>query len=163
VNLETDSKPAARAKVKRLLAQNAAGAAAAEVKEQAKRAESFADTCKRCNEGRLADGVKTAKDELARLNAYAIPTLGELEITAITTGHVNETLDAAKAAGLARGTVVHLKQDMANVLARAKREGVIKVNPCVDAELPKFKKTVKKVRAVLADDELPGTSPGAPD
>jgi site-specific recombinase XerC len=156
VNLGTASKPAARVKVKRIIAENAAGKAGttAEVADQAKRSESFGDACKRCNEARKTDGVRSVKDELQRLTAYAIPDLGPLEVDKIDTGLVNTVLDGCKEKGKSRQTVQHLKQYIANVFAMLKREGVIKVNPCVDAELPKFKKTTRKVRSTLTDDEL---------
>lgn len=155
-NLETTSRPAARIKARRIIAADAAGAipSKAEASEQAKRAETFCEACKRCHETRKADGVSSAKDELARLTKYALSNLGELEVTLITAGHINETLDAAKAKKLARGSVMHLKQDIANVFAMLKREGAIAANPCVDVELPKFPKSVKKVRSVLTDEEL---------
>jgi integrase len=153
-NLETESKPAARRKMARLVAEHAGGGVSvAAVAEQAKRGETFGEACKRCHDARTADGVKSAKDELARLKRFAADIF-EVEATAVTTGQVNTVLDATKAAGKSKQTVQHVKQDLANVFAMLKREGAISVNPMGEAELPKFAKKVRKVRSVLTDDEL---------
>ena len=109
---------------------------------------------KRCHEARTTDGVRSVKDEWQRLKAYAIPDLGRLETDKIDTGAINATLDACKKKGKSKGTVQHLKQDIANVFAMLKREGAIKANPAIDAELPKFSKQRKKIREVLTDEEL---------
>jgi integrase len=156
VNLHTASKPAARVKMKQAIAENAAGRALTsdDLAEHTKRGETFSAAAERCRDARTGDGIKSSKDEYARLKAYAFDTLGELAVNKIETGHVNQALDACKNAGKSKQTCQHLKQDIANVFAMLKREGAIKVNPAVDAELPKFKKTQKKTRAVLNDAEL---------
>jgi integrase len=153
-NLQTESKPAARRKMERLIAEHAAGSTSAtEMAEQAKRGETFAEAANRCHDARKADGVRSAADELARLKRYAAD-LSAFEVKKIKTGMVNTVLDTTKAAGKSRQTVQHLKQDIANVFAMLKREGVVTMNPVTEAELPKFAKTVKKVRTTLTDDEL---------
>ena len=152
-NLKTESKPAARRKMARMVAEFAAGAPVPVLAETAAREETFGEAAKRCNDGRVADGMKSAKDELARLKRYAAD-LFDADVTKITTGLVNAILDGTKAAGQSRQSVQHLKQDISNVFAMLKREGVVASNPCVEAELPKFKKEVRKVRAVLTDEEL---------
>jgi hypothetical protein len=153
-DLGTADKPAARRKLARLLKEHAANPTApiAELAETAKRAESFADACERFHSARTADGVRSAKDEIARLRSYAVPDLGSLEVTAIGTGQINAALDGAKAAGKSRQTVQHLRQDLANVFAALKREGTITTNPVDDSVLPKFP-TDRKARAVLTDDD----------
>jgi integrase len=153
-NLQTESKPAARRKMERLVVEHSGPVASpSAVAEQAKRGETFGEAEVRCHAARALDGVRSAKDEHARILRYATDLL-ELEATTITTGLVNATLDAVKATGKSRQTVQHVKQDLANVFAMLKREGSIPSNPCAEAELPKFKKTTRKVRAVLTDDEL---------
>ncbi len=152
-NLHTESKPAARRKMARMIAEFAAGATMPALAESAKRGETFGEATKRCNDARVADGVSSAKDELARLKRYA-KDIWNTEVTAVTTGIVNTVLDSTKAAGKSKQTVQHVKQDLANVFAMLKREGVLTSNPCVEAELPKFPKKVRKVRSVLTDEEL---------
>ena len=155
-DLGTDSKPAARRKLARLLKEQQSGNALTveTIAEQAKRGESFADACERVYLSRVCDGVRTAKEEIGRLRRFAVPDLGEIEATKVAKGQINTTLDAAKAAGRGRQTVQHLRQDLSNVFAVLKREGAIAANPVEEAELPKFPDKVKKVRSVLADNEL---------
>jgi integrase len=152
-NLHTESKPAARRKMARMIVEFATGATMPAIAESAKRAETFGEAAKRCNDARVADGVSSAKDEHSQLKRYAAD-LADVDVTQLTTEHVNAALDGAKAAGLGRLSVQHLKQNISNVFAMLKREGAVSVNPCVDAELPKFKKEVRKVRTVLTDQEL---------
>ncbi|MBE7480266.1 MAG: tyrosine-type recombinase/integrase [Polyangiaceae bacterium] len=150
--LETFSKPAARRKLARLV--GLANAGTDTTADDAKRADTFAEAVERVNKARKADGVKGAKDELARLRAYANPALGHLDTTTITAQHIHEALDFAKGEGRSRQTVAHLLQDIRNVFAALKREGTIEQNPADDAELPKFASEVRKERAVLTDAEL---------
>jgi site-specific recombinase XerC len=153
-NLETESKPAARIKMARLVAEHRSETTKLEtVAEQAKRGETFGEACKRSHKAREADGVSSAKDELARLKRFAGDIL-DVEVTAVTTGHVNTVLDSTKGAGKSKQTVQHVKQDLANVFAMLKREGAIAASPVTEAELPKFAKKVRKVRSVLTDAEL---------
>jgi hypothetical protein len=150
--LETDSKAVARVKMRQLIERIERGEMPDA--ETAGRAESFADACARVHELRKKDGVKSATDEDSRLKRYAVPELGAMLVTAVRTLDVNGVLDACKAKGRDRQTVVHLKQDLGNVFSVLKREGAIKVNPVNEAEVPKYGKTVKKTRAVLTDEEL---------
>jgi hypothetical protein len=155
-NLKTRSKPAARRKMARLVAQNASGGVmgAESLAAEAQRAESLAEACERVHAARLADGEKSAKDEIARLRRYAIPDLGLLDVARIDAGHINAALDEAKNKGKGRETVQHLRQDLANVFSVLKRERVLDRNPADESELPNFSQEVRKVRAVLTDDEL---------
>jgi integrase len=91
---------------------------------------------------------------MARMRAFAFPTLGSIDVTKIETPLVNEVLDECKRLGKSRQTTAHLKMDLSNVFAALKREGAIKVNPVDEAELPKFPDELVKERAVLTDEEL---------
>ncbi len=144
----SESKSAARKKLARYVAE-AVGTA-----EQIGKGEAFERAAERVHEQRVRDGVASAKDEIARLRAYAFPEIGPLDVRRITSLQVTDALDAAKEAGRARQSVQHLKQDIANVFAALKREGEVTANPASDAELPAYPQEVRKERAVLTDEEL---------
>ncbi|HEY3236473.1 MAG TPA: hypothetical protein VGJ84_17270, partial [Polyangiaceae bacterium] len=92
-NLNTDSKPVARRKMARLIKELANGGTPLELTEQAKRAEYFGEACERVHQQRVTDGVKVAKDEIARLRAYAMPDFGQIEVTKIASKHINAIYD----------------------------------------------------------------------
>ncbi len=143
--LGTDSRAAAKVKLARLLASDDPNAL--DLSEP----ETFEVATGRFFEARTS---ASSKDERARLKRYAFPELGARLVTKVNARHINAALDACKAAGKSRSTVQQLKQDIANVFTMLKREGVVERNPADDAEIPRYKATQKKERAVLTDDEL---------
>lgn len=150
--LSTHSRPLARRRMARVIADLEAGKVLGE--NDAARSETFVEVAARVNAQRAQDGVKSAKNEMARMRAYAFSTLGSVDVTKIEASMINEALDECKRLGKSRQTTAHLKMDLVNVFAALKREGAIKVNPVKEAALPKFPDTVVKERAVLTDDEL---------
>lgn len=147
VPLGTDVRAVAAAKLARLIA----GDAPPEVAAQAER---FRDAAERVHERRRAGGVRSAADEVARLRAYAYPTLGDLPVTAVRHTDINQALDACQAAGRSRQTVAHLKQAIRGVFEALLREGSVTDNPTAKAKLPTFRETVRKERSVITDAEL---------
>jgi len=148
VPLGTMNKVAAQRKLERLLADEAAPLA------DAQRAETFREAAERVHIQRVADGVSTAKDELARLRSYAFPVFENVPANMVETSHVNAALDFAKAQGKAKQTVAHVRQAIRIVFEALKREGAVKANPCDDAAMPRFAKVATKETAVLEDSEL---------
>jgi integrase len=148
VPLDTANRAVAARKLERLLADESAPLA------EAQRGETFREASERVNVQRVADGVTTAKDELARLRTYAFPVFENVLATAVETSHVNAALDYAKAQGKAKQTVAHVRQAIRIVFESLKREGAVKLNPCDDAAMPRFPKVATKETAVLEDSEL---------
>ncbi len=148
VNLGTDNRAVAVRKLAKLVAGELA------VPEVAHAVETVREACERVHEARKADGVVDAVNEIARLRRFVYPEIERMPVTRVETRHVNAVLDAAKAAGKSQGTCQHLKQDIANVFAVLRREGVLKSSPVDDAELPSFPKVPHKERSVLTDHEL---------
>ncbi|MCP4674137.1 MAG: tyrosine-type recombinase/integrase [Deltaproteobacteria bacterium] len=107
----------------------------------------------RINAERLADGVKAARDEISRLKRYVLTQIGKMEVTKVTVEDLNATLDFAKSQGLSRQTVKHIRQDLRTIFKTIRREGVIKSSPADYCEMPRFRKTEKRERAVLSDVE----------
>lgn len=146
--LETTNKAAAQRKLARLLASDAPAPT------EALPPETFAQAAERVNAQRLRDGVRSARDELARLRSYAFAALGPMPVTAVQTAGVNDALDLCKSQGKSRQTVVHLRQALRVVFDALQREGEIAINPVDNAAMPRFSAVVRKERAVLTDDEL---------
>jgi integrase len=155
--LGTQSKPAAKAKLARMLA----------VEDGAdldpKRAETFREAAQRVYDARIAEyyalrpGVPAAKgprDELAQLKAYAFDVIGDLPAASVKPSNVNDVLDHAKAKGRSKASVQHLRQRVSNVFAALMREGALTSNPVTAASMPRFDAAVERERAVLTDAEL---------
>ena len=146
--LGTTNKLAAQRKLERLLASESP------TPSEPIPTESFEQAAERVHQRRVADGVRCADDELARLRLYAFPVFGNAPAGSVTTAHVNEALDYAKAQGKAKQTVAHVRQAVRIVFDALRREGEIAANPVDDAAMPRFRAEVRKERAVLTDEEL---------
>jgi site-specific recombinase XerD len=147
--LGTKNKAVARRKLDRLLAAESATSG------EAKRVESFTEVAERFYAKRIADrpSARGPKQDLASLRRYALPLIGHMDALAIQPYDVNAVLDAVQRAGKSQQTVIHVKQQIANVFVQMRREGSRRDNPAADATLPTFNE-VKKERAVLTDTEL---------
>jgi hypothetical protein len=98
-SLGTDSKAVARKKLARLLIESdpmAFDAAAPET---------FEDAALRVYAERQSVRLK---DEISRVERFALPVLGPLRANAVAPRHINEVLGACKAAGKSRQTCQHL-------------------------------------------------------
>ena len=145
-----------RAVAKRKLAKLVAAAQRGEVAD-ATAAETFEEAAERVYQARVeagADDPRGPRAELASLRHHAFETIGPIAVDAITPKDINSVLDAGKDAGLARQSVQHLRQRMANVFEALRREGAVTTNPVREASMPKFGKQVRRERAVLTDHEL---------
>jgi integrase len=156
--LGTQSRPAAKAKLNRMLAAEGG----ADVLDP-KRAETFREAAQRVYDARIAEyyarrpdvpASKGPRDELAQLDRYAFELIGDLAAGAVKPTDVNAVLDHAKAQGRARASVQHLRQRVSNVFAALVREGSIISNPVTGSSMPRFDEAVVRERAVLTDHEL---------
>ena len=160
-NLETTSKPAARIKLRRLLAEPPAGAARA---DEAARDETVAEAVARIVERQGREGLKTSKERLARLAKYALPELGQLSVKVTRPAHIREVLDAAGKT-LSKQTVQHLKNDLSGVFGDLWRDEVIAENPVARVQLPKGLRSDWRPRIILTDAEFAefASSPVVPE
>jgi site-specific recombinase XerC len=150
--LGTENKIVAKRKMALLIEKLDAGEQVAP--KDTARVETVREAGERINNERTAQGLRNAKDEKARLRTYVLDAIGHMDVTTVKPMHINQVLDSCKAAGKSRETVAHLKNDLSTIFGALRREGTIDTNPVLDAEMPKFPKTVKKQRAVLTDEEL---------
>jgi hypothetical protein len=144
--LGTDNERLAKTRAKRLL--ESAGTF------QADAPETFKDAAERVASDRRAAGIKSAKDELARLRLHAFARLGTRAVKEIRPRHVNEVLDAIRDSGKSKQLAQHVKQAISNVFAALRREGTIEINPAEEAELPAYGRKLRRTRAVLTDAEF---------
>ena len=167
----------ARIKKQRFMSElNAGKIAPADAAREAGRVEYLLEACERVQALRRAAGIVSAGDALGRLRLYAYPECpvraegdgtndvdsegcveaGRVEVTHIETSHINAILDYCYRRGKSRQTILHLKQDLANVFAALVREGVIAAdkNPVDRSSLPTMAAELVKERAVLTDVEF---------
>ncbi len=147
VELGTHSRPAARAKLRRLLAGETAP-------EDAKKTETVAEAARRIVGQQGEDGMKTSKERLARLERYALPHVGNMTVDAVRPRHIRMVLEAAAEAGLSKQSVTHLRNDLGGVFGELWREETIGENPVKRVKLPSGLKKDKRPRVTPTDDEF---------
>jgi len=145
VPLGTDNKAVAQAKLNRLIAGTS-------VPESIKtEVETFKQAARRI----VAEQThKTVKDRMSRLETYAYPKIGNRPVDGLRTADFRDVLDGAVEAGLARGTILHLRQDMASVLDTLLEYDVITENVVKRVRIPKNAKVDERPRVILTDDEF---------
>jgi integrase len=151
VRLETDSKPVARRKLARLLAEQ--GQASIEtLKAEAARPETYAEVAKRVAEKREKLG-RDVYNERIREKLWVLPEIGHLPIKDIRVHHIAGIYEAAETAGKARGLLAHLRALLRSRFAIALEEELIASNPMERVKIPSMVED-KRERIVLTDDEL---------
>jgi len=150
--LGTTSKAIANAKNKQLLEQLKRG----EIPdaEETRDLETCSVAFERIVEAMRADGLKSWKDKRQRLRDYAEPALGKMRIDAVKTLHIREVLDACKASGKSKQTVVHLRNDLSSVFDAMRRDELIEKNPVSLVKVPKFVTEDERPRQILTDEEF---------
>ncbi len=148
--LGTTSKPVARRKLGRLLAE------ANPSREEVERAETFSEAMDRVLDAQERQGMATVKERRSRLERYAVTVLGPVPVTDIKAQDVREVLEGARDEGLSRQTILNLLHDVSSVLGDLWRAELLPENV---ARRVRIKDVVphreeKKERAVLTDAEL---------
>jgi integrase len=154
-NLESDNKAVARRKLARLMAEQVAtaGPSVAELAVQARRKETVADLAAAYGERRKAEGVKTWKDEDRWLRLDVLPAIGSMPVDAVKPAHVREVLEASRAKGRGKQSLIHVRGVMHRLFQTPWRDELIPENPVARVEVPKVRE-VKRARAILADSEF---------
>ncbi len=149
VALGTDNKAVARRKLARLL--KAEGPAAAEAAAQI---ESFELAARAIVQAQAEDGLKSWKDRVRRLTAWAFPAFGQIAVNAVRPPHVQDALDACCKAGKSRRTVMHLLVDISTVLDELWRQELIPENVARKVRVPKNARVDRRERVILTDVEF---------
>jgi len=146
--LGTDNKAVARRKLARLLESENASA------EEAARPETFEEAARRIVANQGAEGHRTWKDRLARLQRLAFPEFGQLPVNEVRPPHIRQALDLGLSKGLSRRTLALVKIDVSTVLGELWRDEVIAANPAAQVVVPKGAPCDDRERVVLTDEEF---------
>ncbi|MEI9940268.1 MAG: site-specific integrase [Pseudomonadota bacterium] len=149
INFQTTSKLAAAAKLRAELAKDAPEF------EALGEPETFAQAAKRIVELQGEEGMRTWHERWRRIEQYALPELGGLDVRKITTAQCREVLaEAGKT--LSKQSVSHLRTDMSTVFQQLWSDDVIPGNPLEKGKLklPKNLKVDGRPRLILSDDEF---------
>ena len=161
--LGTKNRPAAEAKLRRLLEAETAPSAA-----EAMRVETFAEAAERIVN---ASSVKTKAERLSRLRRYAFGDIGhrplretrkaddgrEETADSIRPADIRGVLEAAATSGLSLQTVEHLRNDLGSVFGRLFRDEEIRENPMARvalADLEVKPKQDKRPRVQPTDEQF---------
>jgi len=150
--LGTTSKAIANAKNKQLVEQLKRGDIP-DV-EETRDLETCSAAFERIVEAMKVDGLKSWKDKRQRLRDYAEPAIGKMRIDTVKTLHIREVLDACKASGKSKQTVVHLRNDLSSVFDSMRRDELIEKNPVSLVKVPKFVTEDERPRQILTDEEF---------
>lgn len=149
IPLHTNDRDLAKVRLAELIATGGAAAPRRGV-------ETFRESCERIVAIADRNGMVTAGERLSRLRRHAWPTLGALPVTEIRSGQISSVLEtAARAGGLSRQSVIHLRNDIAKVFAELVRDGILEFNPGKSERVrtPVVARDRRK-RAVLDDAEF---------
>jgi integrase len=155
--LGTDNKAVARRKLARLLESEGDTSP-----EEAARPETFEEAARRIVANQGAEGHRTWKDRLARLQRLAFPEFGQLPVNEVRPPHIRQALDLGLSKGLSRRTLALVKIDVSTVLGELWRDEVIAVNPAAQVVVPKGAPCDDRERVVLTDEEF-GAFMACPD
>jgi integrase len=146
-DLETHDRAAAKAKLRRLLRENAP----APTTEEAKRVDTFKEAAERI----VGDSViRSKKTRIERLRLHVYPAIGGKAVTKIVAGDIRAILKDLADAGASKQSCIHVRNDVSAVLGELWRLDELPENVCQKVQIPKHAKVDKRERAVLTDEEL---------
>lgn len=94
----------------------------------------------------------TLQSYRASIKNHIVPAIGAMEVQAVKGTHIQRLYNSMTRAGLSGKTVKNTSAITHKAFSVALKQGIIAVNPCDAAELPKAER--KEIRP-LADDEIP--------
>jgi len=163
--LGTDSKPVAKRKLARIVAELERGAAPA--LEQTKAEETVAAFAESWLRSREARGVRFASSERFYIERIWNPAIGGKALSAVTAADVRAVLDDLATGKIAkpparkdgepgsysRQSIAHMRATLFRLFQRAWKDELISENRIARVEVPEIEET-KKPRAVLTDTEI---------
>ncbi len=151
VDLHTTSRSLAERKLAALLSS---GEMSDELRQTARRRETFGEAARRLVEAQGAEGMKTWTERLYRLNEFAIPFIGKLDPAEIKPSHIQEVYRNMVRRELSRRTIMHMKADLSRIFADAIREELCSDNPVGKTSVPSNAIVDNRERIVLTDEEF---------
>lgn len=146
-DLKTHDRAAAKAKLRRLLRENAPTVTAAEAKRH--------DTFKEAAERIVGDStIRSKKSREERLKLHVYSAIGGKTIDTIVAGDIRAILKQMADDGSSKQTCVHVRNDVSAVLGELWRLDELPENVCQKVQIPPSAKVDTRERAVLSDDEL---------
>jgi len=155
VDLHTTSRSLAEAKLAKLLsgALNVAELLG-DLKEIARRRETFGDAAKRLITAQGDEGMKTWTERLYRVEEFAGPVIGKLDPNEIKTSHIQEVFRGMVRRELSQRTIKHMKADLSRVFGDLIREELCSNNPVTNSVIPANAAIDTRERIVLTDEEF---------
>ena len=150
-DLGTDSKPAARRKLSRLLQEQPAGAAVGEIAVAAGRCETVSEAADRILVQR--DGVRDIENDRIRFRRHVKPFIGEKSIAGVRSSDIRDVLEEVRSAGRSRRRVVHVRRVLNLIFETLWRDELLPENPVARVKIPSMRNDNRE-RAVLTDEEL---------
>lgn len=144
-NLATQSKAVARRKVAQLEEQLAKGTAPVASKDVSD-VETVEQACRRVVESAKRDGMKTWKSLQSNLDLHALPHIGHMHVNKVGPRDIRLVLEEARDKGLAKQSLLNLKNAMSKVFDSLWRDEDIPNNPVRQARLPNGAKQDHRVR-----------------
>jgi integrase len=153
IPLATHDKDLAKRKLTKIVAMLASGELVADVKEKAKDVETVSDAAKAFIERRKAAGVVMVVDEERWLDDYALPAIGELEVTQVRPRDIKLILEDAKPS-LSRESLRKLRGTLDRVFHWLWQAEVIRENPVKRVVVPADAKVDERPRTLLTDGQV---------
>jgi integrase len=166
--LGTDSRPAARRKMAKLIKDHAAASSVAEVAEAASKAQTVDDYAEHWLKVRLASGKPSAVYEAAYYARIWSPAIGKLELAAVKGAHISAVLNEAAAGQIlpaqrkwrkdapkpySSQSLSHIRATAFRLFDAALRDEIILRNPVAIIRVPEKDET-QKARTILTDEEI---------
>jgi integrase len=145
-NLGTTSRAAAKAKMRRLLAETAVAGVAVD-SARPETVDEAADRVLGASDNR---GIKVERGRYAK---HVSPRLGSLSVVEVRAHHVRDMLDELLAEGLSAGSLAHVRKVANAVFDALWRDELIPENPVARVRTPRGHRDARE-RAVLTDAEL---------
>ena len=143
-DLGTQSKAAARMKLKRLQKEHVP------TQQEASREETFREAAERI----VGDSdIASKSNRLGRLNNHVYPHIGDQLVSRVESTDIEDVLRAVAVKGLSKDLVVHVRHDIGAVMSKLWRARLIPEDVMARVETPKGK-VDNRHRAVLTDQEL---------
>lgn len=116
--------------------------------------ELFKKAAERIMEKMAERGEKGITDRRTRVRAYALPVLGDIEVSRIEPHHIASVLDTMAAQDKGAGYILKMRSDISRILSTLRREGAVSHNVALGVELPEDAMVDDRPRIVLTDEEV---------
>lgn len=150
-NLQTQSKAVARKKVAQLEQQATTNDPVAS--KDISDTESVRQACARVVESAKKEGMKTWKSLEGNLELHVIPIVGDMDVTKVAARDIRFVLEEARDKGLAKQTLMNLRNALSKVFDVLWRDEDILLNPVKQVRIPAGARHDSRERVHLKPEE----------